>query len=477
MSTTVTTRESTFTSSYKKINIGYPLTYPMHPSPRIPIELLELIVDEINDRGSFHALTLTSHFFRNRVEPLLYASPMSPYPNPKLPAPVPSYRSIVDDPWVHLLFLRTVSTNPRLALLVKAYHSPSILKHADTPLWRYTARAFRTMKGLKELWLRTFDGRPAAQSLLLRRDHPLYVNDPDFERDQHRTWWNESEIRGLTLVDPGLEAVHGCGPDPGPSFQLETMYWGCRTWNDEPGLSEFLRTQNAISALVLDEKSSTSAYINGLGTSGMGKLRALYFEATIYRPSFGVGVVEYLRGLEVLELDDCHEEDLMVLQRLPCLRELVLSSKRINASKPPIPLSTLFFFAIPASGPLLPPSFSPNLTSPHLGSHSNFTALAALVPPRPIKSIVAPPSVEYLFTTCWKLECIDVALSTNLIPSVVMADFSGHSEGSGSKEVKLYARWKGRRRWLDGGKTGFDLLTMDQVRRGRLTSRWVASLS
>lgn len=81
------------------------------------------------------------------------------------------------------------------------------------------------MSGLRELRLRTSDGRPAAASLLLGPRPP-----PDVR-----------------------------GEEDTPRFQLHMLHWGCHS--DAPAIAEFLPTQHELRLLYIDTEAPYCALI------------------------------------------------------------------------------------------------------------------------------------------------------------------------------------------------------------------------
>lgn len=104
--------------------------------------------------------------------------------------------------------------------------------------------------GLKELRLRTYDGEPAAHSLLLWRHIAQEDCDPP-------------SIIGHTREPEELVTVAET-----PQFQLQRFHWGCHSEQDD--VSRFLRTQHNLRELFVewDLGRYTGNFVNSLDFIG-----------------------------------------------------------------------------------------------------------------------------------------------------------------------------------------------------------------
>ncbi|KDR71464.1 hypothetical protein GALMADRAFT_213779 [Galerina marginata CBS 339.88] len=308
-------------------------------SSRLPAELFRPIIGYITHPPTLHAIALTCRFLLPDAQKQLYAN-IPATPSFSLSDSKYSSRSssptfaAAAAPQMHIAFLHTITSyNPALALLVKFYHSPSIVSYNESPLWDLTIRGLRMMHNLKHLHFRAFGGHPAAAELL----------------------W-------------------GC------KFRLETLIWGSHS--DESAFGRVLQEQDALRELYLEcrddsgsvnsialaacssltalggNRTTVEALLPGRGVrrlawvpdleddnslpligmeKALGELTTLSFGGYFSRPGLE-RVVYQLRGLEVLELVGLNDvAEISLMKHIKNLRELVVSC-RGGSPVFPIPL-------------------------------------------------------------------------------------------------------------------------------------------
>jgi hypothetical protein len=129
------------------LNLGSPKVYPpskamFNESPNIPPELYRFIVLHLHqDLPSLLAVSLVSQTLNVEGQRVLYKNV-----------------DILHKPDAETLFLTTIVSQKRLALLVEEYHEPGdILRYRNDSLWGLICRGVQAMVNLKRLFL-SFEG-------------------------------------------------------------------------------------------------------------------------------------------------------------------------------------------------------------------------------------------------------------------------------------------------------------------------------
>ena len=162
----------------------------------LPPELYRLIVLHLHqDRPSLLAVSLTSRILNAEGQRALYRTIDVSH----------------DVQTTHMLFLTTILSQARLALLVEEYHQPNILRSREDPLWDLLHRGLQAMVSLKRLFL-------------------------------------EAPLHGF----PSLRILHGC------SFQLDSLQWynASGLKEEEPIFLEFLASQPRLRSLSVRLKNT-----------------------------------------------------------------------------------------------------------------------------------------------------------------------------------------------------------------------------
>jgi hypothetical protein len=116
----------------------------------LPHELLRPIIEEIQDRPTLYALSLSSRALHLESQRILYRSiSLQDRSNFRL----------------HLYFLTTINQNPQLSLYVREYHSYSIIDYHENPGWNLLKQGLEKMINLKELSFRAVGGHPSCDLL------------------------------------------------------------------------------------------------------------------------------------------------------------------------------------------------------------------------------------------------------------------------------------------------------------------------
>lgn len=113
---------------------------------KMPTELNRLVAEQVADRSTLHSLSQVSRAMNAEAQRVLYHD--------------------VEDsnPETHTLFLRTVTTRPQLARLVRRYSYDADV--IDDAIWDLLSIGLRSLTGLKDLCIRAHGGLHVAQSLL-----------------------------------------------------------------------------------------------------------------------------------------------------------------------------------------------------------------------------------------------------------------------------------------------------------------------
>ena len=288
----------------------------------LPLELLRPIIEEIDDKNTICSLLLTSKAFHHDAERRLYHTPNSANPRPR-----PSSNL------THVAFLSTITTNPRLAYLVHTYILNDVVRHGENPLWDLVKLGLRAMVNLKVLQFRAFGGHPSAEIL-----------DGCSFQLQNLQWGSHSDevaMKHILPQQPKLRDLYlECHPptirDHLPATHLLTFF------ADDccPDLLSLAGNKTTIELLLPRRNIRNISWVPGLYdlnddpipgavTRALGGVEILSLGGYFMRPSLAT-LVDHLAGLRVLEIVGLinGEEELEMIQRLPNLRELVISLQR-----------------------------------------------------------------------------------------------------------------------------------------------------
>ena len=286
----------------------------------LPLDLFRPIIEEIDDKNTICSLLLTSKTFQHDAERRLYHTP-----NPPIPSPSPS---------THVAFLSTITTNPRLASLVHKYIFNDVVTYGENPLWDLAKLGLRAMVNLKVLHFRASAGHPAAEILdgcSFQLEYLHWGSHSD-EVAMKRILPQQPKLRDLylecdsTIVETFLSATHlpaffgdDCCPD---------LHWlgGNRTTMELLLPRRNMRNISWVPAL----DDSNADPIPDSVAQALGRVETLSLGGQFMRPSLRI-LVDHLRQLRVLEiigLVSSGEKELLMITRLPNLRELVVSSQR-----------------------------------------------------------------------------------------------------------------------------------------------------
>ena len=249
-------------------------------SPCLPPELFRTVFESLDGhRPTLFNLSLCNKFLREDAERVLYAE---------------LDESSATNAALHIAFLSTITRSPRLAALVRVYHSINIVHYCESPLWDLLKQALKAMSGLKILHFRTFGGHPAGELLIdaacsLERLH----------------WANHSEGSAMSTVLAQQKQIR--------YLYLESRRGTVFPQGCIPHLNELAGNRVTLEALLPGRYVRTVSWVPELqdvafGSSGvpriegeLGNLVTLSYGGYFARPHLGL-VVDHLYRLEKLEL-------------------------------------------------------------------------------------------------------------------------------------------------------------------------------
>lgn len=198
------------------------------------------------------------------------------------------------DSWLHVTFLSTIIRTPRLAALVRVYHSFNIVDPHERPLWDLLRDAFKLMTGLKELYFRSIGGYPAGELLI---DAPFAL--------ERLHWANHSEgpdIQKVLEQQNGLKYLYlelrnGSFLTPGCVPQLEELAGNRVTLE---ALLPGRHVRDVMWIPVLQDASFGNVFMFSM-QNALNNVVTLSYGGYFSRPHFGL-VADHLHNLERLEL-------------------------------------------------------------------------------------------------------------------------------------------------------------------------------
>ncbi|KAF8968529.1 hypothetical protein BDZ97DRAFT_355518 [Flammula alnicola] len=276
--------------------------------PKLPLELYRAIVENIEDRTTLLSLCLASNAFKFEAERLLYKSVTS---------------TDTTNRAAHLAFLRTITENGRLALLVHTYHFPFIDNDTYDPLNQLLRRALQATTNLRELTItglcrlaKTYYDGLTPQSLFSGctfQLETLYLVQYVDAREFFSFLATQQRLRRLAVYFDR----NGQSPPSTVCPKLDFLQGNRRA-------IEVLLPNRQITTLVWDPSCYEATRAMPHLSEPLRYVKTLMFDGCYLRPSLSA-IVDHLASLEYLELVALHAEELDDVCKISSLRGLVLT--------------------------------------------------------------------------------------------------------------------------------------------------------
>ena len=245
-----------------------------------PHELLRSILEEIQDRPTLYALSLSTKALYLESQRILYRSiPLQDQSNFRL----------------HYYFLSTINQNPQLSLYVHEYHSYNIIDYHENPQWNLLKHGLEKMINLKELSFRAIGGHPSCDLL----------ENCTFQLDR-LTWWNQWDVSMTPflagqsrLTYLSINCALGTEFSPNVCPNLKELKGNIGTLNAFlPGRSITTVDWTSVSPTLVDEERIGISRLVANSHSELKKLRTL----TMRKPSqtHYSDLADHLQSIETL---------------------------------------------------------------------------------------------------------------------------------------------------------------------------------
>jgi hypothetical protein len=280
----------------------------LHNSLYIPPELYRPIVLHLHrDRPSLLAVSLASRTLNAEGQRVLYRT-----------MDISS-----DAQTTHTLFLKTILSHVRLALLVKEYRQPkNILRSREDPLWDLLHRGLQAMVNLKRLFLEAPSyGCPSldiVRGCTFQLDLLQWYNASDLNEEEPEFLEflaSQPRLRSLSIrlknistpippsICPTLEILHG----------------------DQVAMKAFLPERRIASLALTWMPNPNEPFDNcnfAILSQSLKELKFLSWGGFCDRPSLNI-LCPHLQSLEVLELVGLHDITVCVKSSLACVLSLL----------------------------------------------------------------------------------------------------------------------------------------------------------
>ena len=278
----------------------------LHNSLYLPPELYRPIIIHLHqDRPSLLAVSLASRILNAEGQRALYRTIDISH----------------DAQTTHTLFLETILSQDRLALLVEEYRQPkNILQSREDPLWDLLHRGLQAMANLKRLFLETpSDGRPSIDILRgcsFQLDLLQWYNASDLNEEEPEFLEFLASQPRLRSLSVRLKNISTPIP-PSTCPTLEILH------GDQGAMKAFL-PERRIASLALTWMSNPNEPFDNSNFASLSRslreVKFLSWGGFCCRPSLDL-LCLHLQSLEVLELVGVH--DLRVRLR-SCLASVLL---------------------------------------------------------------------------------------------------------------------------------------------------------